>query len=255
MKRRRVEIAAHGPQPVNPSEVDLAKHESSCFNSGNYHGGCLYDSIGILNTLPVEPQVTSGFLEPAALLQASGEGQSAMCDSLSITNLLEFADPCRQFEFNVISTRASLYWEDVSRNLKISAELAGGHTTGIPSVSLRAASSFKVHPHVNGLRITISPAWWSHATSFTIVGLHHAGQLIYSPLLPAIVKVVTVNHAPSEAGRLWASSKVGDIAGVISAIKDGCSTEESDDKVCTMILMPNNLAWCLYAHNTRYYSF
>ena len=214
--------------------------DSSCFNCGNYREGYLYDSLGILNALPVEPQFTIDFFEPPALSHASVEGPSATCDSLSINNLLEFADPCRQFEFNVISATASLCWEDVSRNLKITAELAGGHA--FPTVSLRAASSFNVHPHVDGLRIAISPAWWSHVTSFTIVGLYCAGQLIYSPLLPAIVNLVRVNHAPSKAGRLWTSSEAGDLSGVILVITDGCSTEESDDMVCMIvILMPNNM--------------
>ena len=254
MKRRRGEIVAHGPEPASPSKAILAKQDSGCFNCGNYREGFLVDYIGILNALPVEPQVTIDFSEPAALSLASAEGPIGRCDSLSITNLLEFADPCRQFEFNVISTHAALFcWENVSRNLKITAELAGGHTT--PAVSLRAASSFNVHPHVDGLRITISPAWWSHATSFTIVGLHLAGQLIYSPLLPAIVNVVTVNNAPSKAGRMWTSTEAGDFAGVILAIKDSCSTEESDDKVCIVIFMPNKFYWCWYAHIAFYRSF
>ena len=238
MKRRRVENTSRIPHPNEVILTRSTKQGSSSFNPGNYQEGNLYDSIGILNALPVEPQVAIDFLEPTVLLHASAEGPSAMCDSLSITNLLEFAGPCRHFEFNIISTYADLLcWEDVSRNLKITAELAGGHT--LPAVSLRASSSFNVHPNGDGLRITISPAWWSHASSFTIVGLQYAGQPIYSPHLPAIVNVVRVNNDPSEAGRLWASSEAGDLAGVISAIKDGCSTEESYDAVCIVILMPN----------------
>ena len=229
MKRRRVEIAS---RIQHRDDVNLVKQDSSCFNCGNYREGYMYDSLGMLNALPVEPKVTIDFVEPADLSHASAEGPSATCDSLSIKDLFDFADPCRQFEFNVISTRASLCWDAISRNLQIAAELAGGHT--FPAVSLRASSSFTVHPYVNGLHITISPAWWSRATSFTIVGLYHAGQLVCTPLLPAIVNIVRVNHAPSIAGPLRMSSKEGDLAGVISAIKDGCSTEESDDTVCTM---------------------
>ena len=57
------------------------------------------------------------------------------------------------------------------------------------------------------------------------------GQLVDTPLLPVIVPVVCVNHAPSKVGRLWLASKARDFAGVISAIQDGCSTEETGDDV------------------------
>ena len=233
MKRRRDEIAARFAEPAGPNGVSLSKQSSSCFNCGNHQGGSLFDSIGILNALPCEPQVSSDFLESTALSLACAEGPISTLESLSITNLFEFADPCRHFEFNVISSLSSVCWEDISRNLQITAELAGGHA--LPAVSLHASTSFTVLPGVDRLRITISPAWWSHATSFTIVGLYYAGQLVNTPLLPAIVQLVSVNHALCNASRLWVSSKAGDLAGVVSAIKDGCSTEESDVKVCIMI--------------------
>ena len=233
MKRRRAEIDAHVPEPAGPSEAILAKQISSCFNCGTDQEGYVFDSIGTLNALPVEPQDTSDFFEPTALSQACAEGPRAtFCGSLSITNLLEFADPCRQFEFNVISTHTAVCWENVSRNLYITAEIAGH---AIPAISLHASSSLSVLPNIDSLRISISPAWWSHASSFTITGLHHAGQLVHTQLLPANVIVVNMNHAPCNAGRLLMSSKTGDLTGVVSAIKDGCSTEESDDKVCIMI--------------------
>ena len=215
---------------ADPTAASLAKQGSAY---EGYQEGYLFDCIGILNALPIEPQVSRVFVEASTLSLASAEGPSAICESLSITNIFGFADPCRQFEFSVISSRSSsCCWEDVLRNLEITAELqvTGGHT--LPAVSLKASSSyFNVLPNANYLRITISPAWWSHATSFTIIGLYYSGQLVDTTLLPAIVNVVNVNHAPSEAGRLWMSAKAGDSAGVISAIKDGCSTEESDDKV------------------------
>ena len=199
----------------------LANHRSSSVNYGSYQEGFLFESACILNSLPVEPQVTSHLLEPTTLTLASAESPMiAICNSLSITNLFNFADPERQFDFCVISTRSFLCWGDVSRNLQIIVKLEGGHTS--PAVSLRASSSFHVLPNVNCLRICISPAWWSHATSFTIVGLYLAGQLVDAPLLPTIVNVVHVNHAPSTAGRLLMASIAGDSAGIISAIKDGC---------------------------------
>ena len=236
MKRRRVENVTRVSEQARPSGV--AKHSSSCFPCGKSPEGYVVDSLSIFNALPVEPQVNSEFLEPKALSLACAARPSAICESLAIANLVKFADPCRQFDFTIISTNGSVCWEEVCRKLIITAELEGGHT--LPAVSLRAALSFKVLPN-DSLRITICPAWWSHATSFTIDGLYHAGQLVNTPLLPATIKVLDVNHAPSKAGRLWLSAIAGDAAGVISAVKDGCSTEESDEKVCIMNVVPSNL--------------
>ena len=239
MKRRRVEIATtHVPEAACPSKVSLVKQGSrSCFTCGECQEGCLFDSICTLNALPFEPQVSSNILEPTALLLSSTEGAIASFEGLLITNLLEFANPCHPFEFNVISSHTSVCWEDVSRNLQITAQLAGGRT--LRALSLRASSSCSVLPNVDtgSLSITISPAWWSHAKSFTIVGLYYAGHLVDTPLLPATITVIHTNHAPSKAGRLLKSTKEGNLAGVISAIKDGCSTEESDNKVCNMIFL------------------
>ena len=227
-KRRRVDIATLAPELARHSEVSVAKQGPCCFSCGNHREGSLFDAIGVVHELLFEPQVTTDFLEPNDLLHSSSKSPTgrAICENLSITNMFEFADPCLRFEFSVISTLASICWEDISRNLQITAKLAGGHS--IPAVSLHVSTSFTVLPQGDDcLHITISSAWWSHATSFTIVGLYFAGQLICSPLLPATIKVMHVNHTPCKAGRLWTSSEAGDIAGATSAIKDGCSTEES----------------------------
>ena len=241
MKRRReVTSSTNVPEPAHTRGdrgVSVAKQRTSCFNCGDIQEGYLFSSFGIFNALPVEPQVAIDFLEPAAMSLASGETGFATCDNLAITSIFDFADPCRQFEFSVTSTSASVCWEDISRNLQITAELLGNRHT-LPAISLHAATSFITLPGVDALRVTISPAWWSHATSFTIVGLHHAGNLIDTPLLPASIEVMHLNHTPSKAGRVRMSSKAGDLAGVISAIKDGCSTEESNDKVCTPAYAP-----------------
>ena len=241
MKRRRVALAAPAPDLTRPSEARTAKQSNSCFDFGDCSAGYLLDSIGIFDVLPNGPRDTSVFVEPTALTFSS-EFPAALCNSLSLLNLIEFADPCRFFEFNVMFTRSSLccQWEDVSRHLRIAAELSEGHP--FQAVSLRASTSFHMLPNGTGIRVKIASSWWSHATSFTIVGLYLAGQLIDMPLLPATIKVMHVNHTPSKAGRMWKSSKAGDVASVISAIKDGCSTEESNKKVCTMNLMPNNLS-------------
>ena len=198
----------------------------------------LFDSLDILNALPVEPQAARDFLQPTTLSLGSAENTIAACTTLSITNLLQFADPCRQYEFSLMSTNPSVCWEDVSRNLRIHAELAGSGT--LPTVSLRAISSFVVDPDANCLRVFLSPLWWSHATSFTIVGVYDAGHFVDSPCLPATVNVVHMNHTPSNVGQLSMSSKDGDLGAVISAIKDGCSTEESNKQVCNFFARPNS---------------
>ena len=230
MKRRRLDIASRVSDPVRPSEASLTKHSSGYFNSRNNQGRYIFNAIGILGALPFESQVASDFLEPAALSLATAGGPFASCDSLSITNLFDFADPVQPFEFDVISNMASVCWGEISRNLQITAVLAG--SIAVPDASLRASTSFNVLPHVDGLRISVSPAWWSRATSFTITGLYYAGQLVGTPLLPAAISVVDINHAPSKAGRIWKSLKAANVAGVITAIKGGGSTEESNVEVC-----------------------
>ena len=173
------------------------------------------------------------------MTRSSEEGPKTITthESFSITNLYEFADQCHNFEFTVLSTEHSVCWENVLRNLQLTAEIAGGPT--LPNISLHASSSFRViQGAMGGVRVTISPAWWSHATSFTIVGLYYAGQLLNTPILPATVKVVHVNHTPSKAGGMFRSLRAGIAAGVISAIMDGCSTEESNTKVCIAYVLP-----------------
>ena len=233
MKRKGAKKRTRFSEQAYQDEMIFARQGSNQLSCGNYRDGYLFDSIGVLNALPVEPQAMSEFNGPTALSVASSEGPSATCNSLLVTNIFEFADPCRQFEFSVISTQSSTCWEEVSRNLYIAAVLAGGNA--IPAVvSLHASSSFNVIPDVDSLRVTISPAWWSRATSFEIVGLYHAGQLVATPLLPATVKVMNVNHTPSKEGRLSKSINAGDLAGVIAALKNGCSTEETNKKVSIM---------------------
>ena len=235
MKRRR---SAPAPEPVCPSEDRTEWHSNSCFGFGGDNTGYLHDAERIFDALPCEPQDTRAFFESTALMLSSAEVPTAMSNSLSIQNLFEFADPELTFAFHVMFTCPFLSWEDVSRNLRITAMLEVGHTQ--PAVSLRASTSYTKLPHGIGMRITISPAWWSCAASFTIVGLYHAGQLVVTPLLPATIRVMHVNHAPSKAGRLWSSVDAGDASSIVSAIQDGCSTEESNDKVCNMILFTNN---------------
>ena len=217
------------------NDVLFEKHVSSFFSYGHYREGYLFEAIGITNALPVEPQITNGFNCPTVLSVASAEVSTTPFDSgdISITDLCVFADPWRPFEFAMICKRSSICWECVSRNLQITAEIAGGHA--LPSVSLCSSLRYIVDRHAECLRVTISPAWWSHSTLFTIVGIYYAGQLLNTPFLPASVKVLLVNHVPSTTDRLTMASKQGDFAGVLSAIEDGCSTEELNDQVCTMI--------------------
>ena len=64
--------------------------------------------------------------------------------------------------------------------------------------------------------------------AFSIDALELAGRPVPSLALPAVVKL-GANHNPANAGRLWKAAKEGDAAGVISALCDGCSTEEADE--------------------------
>ena len=235
MKRRRL-VAPRVPEAGG---VISTKHDSSCFNSGDCPDGFVFDVISTLNQLPVEPQVTSDFLEPSSLSLASVQFPIYTCDSFSTTSLFEFADPSRQFEFSLISTNPSVHWDDVARNIRITAELECNGGKALPTASLRSSSSFKPHPSGNISYITLSPAWWSHASSFTIVGLYFAGQLIKTPLLPATIKVVEVNHVPSKVNQLSMSTRFGNLSGVVSAVVNGCSTEESNNKVCIMNVLPS----------------
>ena len=200
---------------------------------GTNEEGVLHDSVAVFNEHPIAPQEAIGFVEPSALANTSSDFRTTICGSLSITEFFDFADPCRPFSLQVTSRPLICEsWDAISRNLIIAATLAG--ECGAPAVSLRASTAFNVLPTADGVRVSIDPGYWSDATSFTIVGLYLSGQVVDTPLLPATVTVVPVNHAPSQVGRLWRSAIAGSTAGVISAIKGGRSTEER---------YKNNLRW------------
>ena len=231
MKRRRGKAPL--PLPECQSAPRLARRHSSGAFSGDYHcEGILLDAVIVFYELPIEPQETSVFTEPALLKCAPASAMShADCTSLSISKLSEFANPCYPFTFEVTSSLpyTSGCWEAVSRNLRIAASFAGDTQ---PAVSLKASTAFKILPKSDGVRITIAPGWWSDSASFTLDGLYHAGHVVGTPLLPATISVVNVKkYAPCKMGHLWRRSRAGDAAGVSSAIKKGCSTEESDEKV------------------------
>ena len=65
------------------------------------------------------------------------------------------------------------------------------------------------------------------------------------PTLPATIAVVRVNHAPTTRGRLWKAARDGAIEEVVSAIKDGCCTEESDDQVRYILSIHSISTWRL----------
>ena len=190
----------------------------------------LGDSFCICNHLPAEPQEASTFTEAISITQSSKESQlNALSDSLYVKEIMEFADPSGPFAFNVTSSHSNICWEVVRRNLLLTGALGNA----APAVSLRIFTQFKVLPTANGVRVSIAASWWSGATAFTLVDLYHAGQVVPMPTLPATIAVVRVNHAPSSSshGRLWKAARDGDMAEVVAAIKGGCSTEETDDKV------------------------
>ena len=221
--------------PATVSSGRSTLHSTSRFVGGDIDGGVLQDSITVFNEHPFTPQETVGFVEPSALAKISIDPRTDVCGSLSIAELFDFADPCRPFTFQVTSLPLLCESLDtISRNLSIAATLAG--ECGAPTVSLRASTLFNVLPTADGVRISIDSGWWSNATSFTITGLYLLGRVVDTPLLPATVTVVRVNHAPSKAGRLWRSAQAGSTAGVLSAIKGGCSTEERDKQVELRVL-------------------
>ena len=200
--------------------------------SGDRNVGLLWDAIAVFDENPCEPLETIEFAEPVSMDCSSTDGRTIVVSSgLTLLEVSEFMDPCCPFTFQIASTQPAVCWEVVSRNLRISAKLEG---SALPAVSLRAA--FSVLPTENCVIITIAPAWWAAATSFTIDGLFLWGQIVGSPLLPANIAVINVNHTSTSKGRLWDAAKAGDTAGVIAAIQDGCSTEETDDKVVSCFI-------------------
>ena len=204
-------------------------HTTSSFSIDENNTGILGDSISIFNNRPTEPQEASTFTAHVSITQSSTEYPLiAASDSWYIQDIEEFADPCGSFTFSVTSSLPRISWEAVSRNLLLTSTLAGDT---VPAVSLRSSIKFEVLPSADGVRVSISPSWWSDATSFTLVGLYHAGQLVPMPPLPVTITVVHVNLAPTIRGRLWTATRNGDITEVVAAIKGGCSTEETDEKV------------------------
>ena len=197
---------------------------------GTNEEGVLHDSVAVFNEHPIAPQEAIGFVEPSALANTSSDFRTTICGSLSITEFFDFADPCRPFTFQV-TFRPLLCesWDVISRNLIIAATL--DRACGASAVSLRASTAFNVLPTADGVRVSIDPGWWSDATSFTIVGLYLSGRVVDTPLFPVTVTVIRVNHAPLKKGLMWKSAEAGNTAGVISAIKEGCSTDERNKQV------------------------
>ena len=231
------------PVTVSHSEAPLVTRQprSLLYGTGISTGGILQNSIVVFNEQPIEPKESCVFEEPLSISRIQRyreDPANAVTASLSLTTSSElglgFADPCCPFKFEVTASLPLVCWESVARNLLLIIKLAGRE---FPAISLRAATSFEVRPTGDGVRVSIAPVWWSDAASFTIAGLYHAGQVVDTPLLPATITVVNINHAPSTKGRLWMSTKEGDISSVISAIKAGCSTEESDDEVNFLVHM------------------
>ena len=208
----------------------VARLHTTSFSYDDHSIGILPDSIEIANQHPSEPQESNMFIEPNSITMNSKEyPRAAVGDDFRVREISEFVNPCGLFTFNITSSQPVVRWEDVRRNLVVTCALASPVS---PAVSLRASSTFELLPTRDGVRVCISPAWWSKAATFTVVKLYVAGKLVQLPFLPkAAVAVVRVNHAPSHKGRLWESSKAGDAAGVISAIMDGCSIEELDEQV------------------------
>ena len=213
-------------------------HTTTHFTGGGNIAGVLVDSMCIFNDLPIEPQEASTFTEAVSITQTSKEKSLyAPVNSFHIMFIDEFANPSGPFAFYITSSQPNICWDAVRRNLLLTGAL---EDDTVPALSLRSSTIFEVLPTANGIRVSLSPSWWSGATTFTIVGVYHAGRMVPMPPFPATVAVVRVNHAPSSHGRLWKAVHDGNIAEVIAAIKDGCSTEETDDKVR-----------CIYPH-TRF---
>jgi hypothetical protein len=185
------------------------------------------------------------FAEPSLLTQSANDCPTiaSFIAGLYIREISEFADPCGSFTFYVTSTDPLISWEAVRRNFSLICTLAG---TASVALSLRASTKFGVLSSRDGIRVSISPAWWSDASTFTLVGLDYAGNVVPTLLFPATIAVVRVNHLPSRNGRLWKSSKSGDASGAISAIMDGCSTEETDEEVCYMFSITHAKDFCYF---------
>ena len=216
-------------------------HTTACCARVGNIASVLVDSFGIFNDLPIEPQDASTFTEAISLTQSSKEKSLyAPINSLHIMEIDEFADPSGPFAFYITSSQPNVCWDAVRRNLLLIGALADDT---VPAVSLRSSTIFEVRPTANRVRVSISPSWWSGATTFTLVGLYHAGHYVQMPTLPASVAVVRVNHAPSSHGRLWKAAHDGDTAEVIAAIKDGCSTEETDDQVRCILCTHSFCTW------------
>lgn len=105
---------------------------------------------------------------------------------------------------------------------------AGNGVVDLPLRPMLAARS-AARP---GITVTFFPIWGRTMTEIDAAVTRAACVIISPPeycgaprALPSTV-VVGANHDPVEMGRLTAAARMGDIRAMISALCDGCSTEE-----------------------------